>query len=174
MWQTIRATGHYGIGQISSLGVALTVFPGFALQQPSSYGLTEGWLPVLAVAVYNLSDFAVRVANASIPCMAKPSALKHAALVVANLSAAAGVVISCVLEWSDDIILLFHAMLAATSSWQIAVCFLGADGRAAARKAPRAVRERTGTVMQGLILVGITFGLGLSTAVARVREGAAA
>ena len=88
MWQTIRATGHYGIGQISSLGVALTVFPGFALQQPSSYGLTEGWLPVLAVAVYNLSDFAVRVANASIPCMAKPSALKHAALVVANLSAA--------------------------------------------------------------------------------------
>ena len=169
VWVSIRGTGHYGIGQVSALGVALTVFPGFAFQQPSTFGLAESWLPVLATALFNLGDCATRILNAILPGMARPSALKHALLAVANCAVAAGLVASCLLRWSDAIVLAFHFALAATSSWQIAVCFVGADARAAARGVPGAVRERTGTVMQGLVLTGVLLGLALSTVVAEAR-----
>ena len=69
----------------------------------------------------------------------------------------------------DYVSLACHAALATTSGWMINVCFVGADGRVASRVrdglAPASARERTGTVMQGLILAGVVVGLSLSTAI---------
>lgn len=169
LWATARGTGHYGVGQTMALAVALTVFPGVAFEQTSTLGLTDGWLPVLAVTVFNVFDFGMRVATAVFPCIARPSAAKHLALEMANLAAAAGVVYTATRGLPDYVSLACHAALATTSGWMINVCFVGADGRVASRVrdglAPASARERTGTVMQGLILAGVVVGLSLSTAI---------
>ena len=137
-------------------------------------GLTEGWLPVLAISTFNVADCSMRVALMAFPLIAKPSGLMHACVFTSNLTAAILVVVSCVLKWPDVVVLLFHVMLAISSSWQINLCFVGADSFAAARNAPAAVRERTGALMQGMILIGVMCGLAFSTIIATVRESAAA
>ena len=174
LWQTLCGTGHYGLGISMTLAIPLTVFPGFAFQQPSSLGLTEGWLPVLAITTFNVADFAARVGNACFPRVAAPSAAKHAALQAANLGAAVGVVLCCAAGLPDAVLLLLHAALAVASSWAINVCFVGADMRAVRRGASSAVRERTGTYMQFLLLLGVLVGISLSAGIASAREAAVA
>lgn len=153
--------------------MTLTVFPGEVLQVPSSFRLQEAWLPVLAIATFNVFDCAERVASAVWPALARPSAPKHAALQAANAASAACVLLACALGWGDVPLLMAHAVLAVTSGWAINVCFVGADNRAVQRGAPSAVRERTGALMQGLILLGVLCGLSLSTVIASVREALA-
>ena len=125
---------------------------------------------VLTILVFSLADCTARGATALRPRLAAPGARKHAALHAANAAAAAAVVLTCALRWPDGVLLFLHAALGVTSSWLCAVCFSGADARAAARRAAPVVRERTGTVMQGLLLLGVLLGLSLSTVIARVRE----
>ena len=99
---------------------------------------------------------------------------RHALLALANCLTATSVVLSCVLGWPDAALLSLHFLLAVTSAAQIAVCFVGAGACAAQRQAPQAVHERTGTIMQGLVLLGVLLGLAVSTIIANVRESVAA